>query len=385
MSDTHLPSDDPFREARDASGVLKTAFRGEEIPMILRHKDIRTITQNWKTFSSDAEFRVPVPSEEDVRRVRQLPIETNPPEHTAYRALIDPFFQQPKEPEFIAKIETLIGGMVAEASAGEPVEVVRNFGIPLQSRAQTYLMKMPESEADVWISWGMHVFREGDGAKKGEKLERYIYAQIDRATASPGEDFFSALLAGEFQGRKLTRDEVAGFATLAFAGGRDTIIQSVAAVLGYFGAHPKSFEAVRAKPAMIPTAAEEFFRMLTPLTHIGRVCPMGAEVHGVKVAPDERVTLCWSSANRDATVFQEPDTMKLDRKPNPHIAFGSGPHTCIGALHARLVVRTLIQVLCEQVAQIEILAHERHREEEKDYTRMVGYESLTVRLHRLER
>ena len=73
--------------------------------MMLRHEDVRRAAKDWKTFCSDAEFRVPIPSEEDVRTVRQLPIETDPPDHAEYRAIVEPFFRRPKDPAVIARVE----------------------------------------------------------------------------------------------------------------------------------------------------------------------------------------------------------------------------------------------------------------------------------------
>ncbi len=91
LSESQTPSD-PFRQARQDSGVLECPFQGKRLPMILRHPEIRKAAKDWQTFSSDAPFRVPIPSEEAVRSVRQLPIETNPPEHTEYRRIVEPFF-----------------------------------------------------------------------------------------------------------------------------------------------------------------------------------------------------------------------------------------------------------------------------------------------------
>ena len=80
--------DDPFRRAREADGVLRCPFQGDEIPMILRHEEVRRAAKDWQTFSSDAPFRVPIPSEEHLRSVRQLPIELDPPDHTDYREIV---------------------------------------------------------------------------------------------------------------------------------------------------------------------------------------------------------------------------------------------------------------------------------------------------------
>jgi cytochrome P450 len=350
--------------------------------MILRHGDVCRAAKDWKTYSSDAPFRVPIPSEEDVRTMRQLPIETDPPEHGDYRAIVEPFFRRARDPAVIARVEALVGGLVDGALRSDSVEIVRSFALPLQSRALTHLLNMPESEAETWIGWGTHVFRDGaDGSKKGAALENYLMGQFDRAEASPGEDFFSALTKATYRGRALTREEMMGFANLTFAGGRDTIIHTVSSVVAYFGEHPDALEFLRQDPSRIVHAGEEFFRMITPLTHIGRVCPVDTNVHGVEVKAGGRVSLCWASANRDEAAFDAPDEVRLDRKPNPHVAFGMGTHLCLGAPHARLLLRTLLETFTEKVARVTVLEARERVEKEPAYERVMGYESLTVRLH----
>ena len=101
---------DPFEKKRSGDGVLACPFQGETVPMILRHADVRAAAKDWETYSSDAPFRVRIPSEEELRRVRQLPIETDPPEHTEYRKIVEPFFARARKPEVVAKVEALIGG-----------------------------------------------------------------------------------------------------------------------------------------------------------------------------------------------------------------------------------------------------------------------------------
>ncbi len=375
---------DPFRDKRKEAGSLECEFQGESIPMILRHEDVRKAAKDWKTFSSDAPFRVPIPSEEDVRTMRQLPIETNPPDHTEYREIVEPFFRRAKEPAVIAQVEALVDGMIGEALGRESIEVVREFALPLQSRALTYLLNMPESEAATWISWGTHVFRDGgSGEKKGAALEKYLHGQLDRAARDPGEDFFSALTRAKFRGRPLTRDEMMGFANLTFAGGRDTVIHMTSSVIAYFCSHNEALGFLREDPSRIVHASEEFFRVVTPLTHIGRVCPVETDVHGVTVKPGGRVSLCWASANQDENAFEAPGEVRLDRKPNPHVAFGIGAHVCLGAPHARLLVRTLLQKCADRLSGITLLSAKEHVEKEAEYERSVGYESLTVKMARL--
>ena len=122
--------EDSFREARQTEGTLKCPFQGEGIPMLLRHADVRAAAKDWQTFSSDAPFRVPIPSEEELRTMRQLPIETNPPEHTEYRQIIEPFFKRPKTPEVISKVQTLINELFEKALASKgPLEIVHQLSL----------------------------------------------------------------------------------------------------------------------------------------------------------------------------------------------------------------------------------------------------------------
>lgn len=349
--------------------------------MILRHEDVRRAAKDWQTFSSDAPFRVPIPSEEEVRSVRQLPIETDPPDHEDYRAIVEPFFQRAKEPEMIARVEALIGGFLDDALQRGRIEVVNDFALPVQSRALTYLLNTAETEAETWIGWGIHVFKVTGGEfKKGTVLDAYLERKFDEAAAQPGDDFFSALVQADFRGRRLTREECLGFANLAFAGGRDTIIHSIACALGHLAEHPEALEFLRADPKRITLASEEFFRVFMPLTHIGRVCPAGAELHGVQVPPGQRISLCWSSANFDEAAFPAPEEVRLDRKPNPHLSFGFGNHLCLGAPHARLILRTLLRLCCEKVGRLTVVEAVERVEHEAAFDRTLGYERLVLAL-----
>ncbi|MEX1048980.1 MAG: cytochrome P450 [Akkermansiaceae bacterium] len=374
------PYHDPFKNARSEAPAIATEFDGDPVAMILGFKEVRAAARDFNTYSSDAPFRVPIPREEDVRTVRQYPLEVDPPVHAEYRKIADPFFRRPLQPEMIERMENLIGGLISDAIGRGSIEIVREFAIPLQSRALTYLLNMPESEADLWITWGTHVFRDESGVSKGAEMEAYTNSLFDRALAEPGDDFFSALTQATFEGRPLTREEMQGFANIAFAGGRDTVINTVSTVIDYIAGHPEALDRLRDDPKLVLTATEELFRYASPITHIGRMCPVDTDVHGIKVEAGNLISLCWASANFDETVFENPEEVRLDRKPNPHIAFGNGTHNCLGAAHARLIVRTLLRKLCDLTSGIEKISGHRKLEKEADYERANAFHSLTVRL-----
>jgi cytochrome P450 len=114
-------------------------------------------------------------------------------------------------------------------------------------------------------------------------------------------------------------------------------------------------QAIRQDPTLAASATEELLRFISPLRLLARTCPHGGEAGGQPIAPGQRIGLCYGRANRDPAVFADPDTLRLDRKPNPHLAFGSGPHACIGNAHARLVARTLLIDLARRASRIDIL------------------------------
>jgi len=211
-------------------------------------------------------------------------------------------------------------------------------------------------------------------------LEDYLNAQFDRAEKDPGDDFFSALTQATYQGRPLTRDEMLGFGNLTFAGGRDTIIHNVSSILAYFAEHPEGLEFLREDPKRITHASEEFLRVFMPLTQIGRVCPVDTDVHGTTVKAGERIGLAWAAANFDEEVFEDPETIQLDRKPNPHLSFGFGKHLCLGAPHARLIIRSLLKSLSEKVASVTVLDAKHNVEHEAKFERPNGYDALQVQL-----
>lgn len=374
------PYHDPFKKARAESPVLATEFQGEQVAMLIDYKSVKTAARDSETFSSDAPFRVPIPSEEDVRTVRQYPLEVDPPEHKLYRKIVEPFFRRPLKAEYIERMENLVEELLTDAIERESIEIVREFAIPLQSRALTYLLNMPESEADVWITWGTHVFRDESGVSKGTEMEAYTNSLFDQAEANPGDDFFSALTQATYEDRPLTRDEMQGYANIAFAGGRDTIINTVSTIFGYLGEHPEALAAIRENPKTVITATEELIRFASPVTHLGRMCPVNTDVHGTEVKAGNLVSLNWAAANFDESVFENPEEVNIERKLNPHIAFGNGAHNCLGAPHARLLVRTLLTKLSEMASSVTVIEAEGKIEKEGSYERANAYHTLTVKL-----
>ena len=378
------PNSDPFREARNSDGTMIREFDGEKVRMILRHEDVRRCAKDWRTFSSNYPFRVPIPSEENLRTMRQIPLEVDPPEHEEYRDILEPIFRRVKDPCVVARVEALFDKLLTEALKRDSFDAVYDLAIPYQCGALALLLNVAEEEVGTWVGWDLNVFLGGEeGEHKGSALEAYLQEMLDRSAENPGDDLFGILHKARFRGRPLTRGGMMGYAILTFSGGRDTVIHTCTSALAYFAGNPAALAFLREDPKRVVNAAEEFFRMVSPLTHLGRVCPARTEVLGNMVEADERVSLCWASANRDEKAFPEPDKVRLDRKPNPHVAFGAGIHICIGAPHARLLLRTLLLQCSQRVGSIEILNAVPHLEPEGLMHREVGYDSLILKFNPL--
>jgi len=374
---------DPFAQIRAATGVSLADFGNEVMPMLLRYRDVRLAANDWARFSNNAPARLPLPDETDVRTLRQLPIETDPPDHTDYRDLVKPWFRRPAEAAYAARITEITDTLLTAAIEAGQVDVVADLALPLQSRALTVLLNMPQAEAETWIAWGTHAFKVAgrNVPQKAQVLLDYINTHVARAMAEPGDDLFGHLARARFRGRPMTAEEIAGVLHVTFAGGRDTVILTVSAALAHLARTPQDLRRLQDDPGLAQTATEEFVRYLSPLSHFGRVCPSGAEVGGHRVPPGGRVALCWASANFDPTVFDDPAALRLDRAPNPHVGFGSGPHNCLGSLHARLVIRTVLERIAQRRIALSVVVCTPSVKDVGGFARPQGFSDLVLALH----
>lgn len=376
----------PFAHARAEKGFGDMNDQEDSVKILLRLKDVRKTAKNWKTFQSGGEEvgRIVVPSEVHIRDTRQIPFEVDPPEHTAYRNLVEPWFKRPNEEAYQSKLREIVNVVLDDVITKKNIEVVSEFSLVIQSRALTVLLNTPFKESETWIDWGTHVFRSEDtdlDADKANILYDYIEKEIDRVLKNPTDDLYSKLVNSEINGKKLTKEEVKGVMILTFAGGRDTVINAITNTIAYFAEHPKSLARIKENPEMINTAIEELIRYYAPLTHMGRVVTEDTQVCEQDIKAQSRVSLCWASANRDEKTFKNPEEVILDRKMNPHISFGFGTHNCLGATHARALLRVIVGELVKKVKTIDILEHVDNIEDLDEFKRKVGFNSLTVKFN----
>lgn len=317
---------------------------GERITVVLGHDDVRRTARDWERYTSATPFRVPIPEESALRPVQQFPIETDPPEHTAYRAAIAARFSRSAADAIRAPIARLIDEVFGTAEDRGTLAVVDELAIPVVTSAIALTLGRPE-DAALLASWGLHVFRDPatGGRRRNSGLDAYLEERVDAALADPGDDLFGDLARATVFDRALTRDEMLGYGYLVLAGGRDTVISAIAGSLWHLASHDAERRALAERPELVPTAVEELLRYFSPLGYIGRTVSIDHEIDGHRFERGHLLALGFASANHDPAAFEQPDEVQLDRRPNRHVAFGHGPHTCIGAPLARMQLSAVIE------------------------------------------
>ena len=138
--------------------------------------------------------------------------------------------------------------------------------------------------------------------------------------------------------------------------GNETTRNAISGGLLAFSEHPDQWERLKREPELLPTAVEEILRWVSPIIHFVRTATEDCEIRGETIAAGDKVALFYASANRDEDVFDEPFEFRIDRQPNHHLAFGSGPHFCMGANLARVELETLFRHLLTRLEWFELTA-----------------------------
>jgi len=375
--DQFLP--DPYEAFREAGHVVvETA--GLRFPLAVGFDEVRRLARDWPTFTSDTPFEVPIPHEHGLRPVRQLPIETDPPRHTALRALADPAFSRTAVEAHAEVVADVAAPALRRALEVGKLDVGPQLALPVVNHTLAAVLGRPATDVDLWLSWGTHVFDASGGRSGNTELDRYLEAAVE--AARPGDPGFFGLLAGaEVDGRSLSHDEKLGFGNLVFAGGRDTVVSAIVTLLTVLAGEPRALGWLREDLDRIRPAVEEVLRVSSPLPYIGRHATAAATAGGCPVEAGGLVALGFGAANHDPAAFADPSTCDLARRPNRHIAFGHGPHTCIGAHLARMELRVVLEQLLELVGHVELLGEPRPKVIELGGREVaVGFDGVSVRL-----
>ncbi len=177
---------------------------------------------------------------------------------------------------------------------------------------------------------------------------------VDDRRKNPRDDLVSVICNAEIDGKPLPYENVMSFYNLIVIAGNETTRNATSGGLLALIEHPEEFEKLKRDPSLVPKAVEEIVRWTTPVIQFCRTATEDVEIKGQKVREGEAFCLFYPSANRDEDVFDEPFRFKIDRHPNPHLAFGIGEHFCLGANVARLELNVMFRHLAQRLERVEL-------------------------------
>jgi cholest-4-en-3-one 26-monooxygenase len=290
------------------------------------------------------------------------------PRHTAFRMLTARAFT----PARCRSMEASLAGLsrrfadefetTLDASGGTPVDLVRELSLKLPLAAICDLMGLPTDDyLHIW-RWTDSVFdtTSTEWALPGEtrrdmrrrlRTEYFEYYErlIDEKLVSPDDGVASHLVNGEIDGERLTRQQLHGYLNLLILAGNETTRNATTRGILTLLEHPEQVELLQSDPARwTQPAVEEILRWTSPVLQFARTAMVDTELRGMTIRAGDTVGLWYPSANRDEAAFEEPDRFDITRDPNYHLAFGHGPHFCLGANLARWELRALFAELARR-------------------------------------
>ncbi len=296
---------------------------------------------------------------------------TDPPAHSKLRALISRAFT----PRMIAGLEPLIRRLSKELldsaiERGE-LELAADFSVPLPMQVIATMAGIPPEDWALFKRWSdgiLGISYARSGANEAEEARRefkrvtiemspYLAEMIRSREATPRDDLLTSLIQAEVDGERLSHDEILGFFQMLIVGGQETTTNLINNAILCFLDHPEQLALVRGAPELLPLAIEEVLRYRSPLQWAMRTPRRDTVMHGKMIEAGKLVLAVIGSANRDPKAFKDPDQFIIRRDPNPHIAFGHGIHSCLGAALARMEARIALGDFLARVRQFEMISN----------------------------
>jgi cytochrome P450 family 142 subfamily A polypeptide 1 len=335
-----------FTHLRAADPVYRDPATG--IVAVTRHADVIEVERRARVFVSSRGYRSVWAPEEDNM------IALDDPGHAAQRALV----ARRLTPRGVARDEQPLRAMVGEmldavADDGQ-MEVVDALAAQLPSRLTADLLGFPQERWRDLKAWSERVMRidsisrdpsgqvlQGVMSAVGE-FEAYLAEAVPRFRSEPDDSFISIWANATIDGCPMRDATISNETGLFIAGGGETTRTAIARGLRAFCDHPEQWDRLADDPSLVPGAVEEVLRWVSPLNQMFRTAVTDDRIGGSPVQAGDRIALLYPSANRDEQVFDDPFRFDICRAPNPHIAFGFGPHVCIGQALARLELQVVL-------------------------------------------
>ena len=362
-----------------------------ELWVITRHDDLVWLTRHHELFSSEVlkrDSRPPYPQVYDsdlglYEYVRDFSsaqfIQHDRPEHLEMRKVVHGYFTPRSMEAWRPMVQSAITDLLDAAEAKGRMDVMADLATPLPVLVIAQMMGVPLEDRPYIRELAKKLLAGGRGEPDRLRTQtegmqgmlEYLSPLVEERIDRPGDDFVSVVASGEKRGI-FTRHQVLVNCSLLLLAGHETTINLLCNGTLAFLRHPEQWALFKQDPAgLAKRATEECLRYDPPVKSIQRIASQDVEMRGKVVRKDDRMRWFISSANRDPEVFANPETLDITRDPNPHVAFGSGVHHCLGATLARLEGQEAFTALAQRFPSLHL------ETEELEYQPSINFRSLT--------
>jgi len=394
------PIYDPFNPAVIADPYPFYARLRDEHPVyynarmnfyaLSRYDDIFHALRKPQIFSSAQGL---TPAKDEISQLGLPPtfIMMDPPDHTRLRRLITKAFT----PDTVKELEPTIRQFVVEhveamkqkAADEQDVDLIRDIASPLPTMVVANILGVPPEDREKFDPWSdaitsasadfaLHL-RQAIGAVQG--LVSYFGAMCQARRSKPTGDMISKLTQAEIDGDKLTDWDILGFCFVMIAGGNDTTTNLIGNSMKFLHDYPDQHRQMLAKPSLIPNAIEELLRIESVVQGLSRTTTEDVEYYGTVIPAGSKVHNLYASGNRDPRHWGEnADELDIHRKIDRHLSFAQGPHFCIGAHVARLMVRTFFEEMGSRIGGRFEIDWNRAERRRSAFTR--GFTRIPIRI-----
>jgi cytochrome P450 len=349
-----------YRKLRDERPVARQkGYDGAMEVVVSRYDDVCWALRHPEVFSSAAEA-VDIGQEQPL-----IPLQIDPPDHSKYRRLLDPQFSPKRMAELEGGAREFVNRLIDGFASRGTCDFHEQFATPLPSTIFLMLMGLPIEDLPTFLQWRDNTVRpdvepgDFEGAQRirertGHEITEYFLTAIEKRRSDPDDKLLSRLVHAEIEGRPLTRDELLGTCHLLMLGGLDTVTATLDCSIAYLAHHPERRRELVQKPELTGAAVEELLRWETPVQMVARVVKQDATIGGVDVKVGDRAVILIGAADGDEREFADVDTVSFTRETNRHVAFGGGPHRCLGSHLARLELRVALEEFHHRIPDYRI-------------------------------
>jgi cytochrome P450 len=339
---------------------------------VLRRDDIMTVERDSKTWVA-APRQTLMPRDIEDAIIAQWGVRTGPvrslldmdgADHRDRRALTQSWFNS----RFLDTLRDRMALLAREyvdklAALGGECDFIEEIAVPYPLIMITSILGLPDSDAPLVLRLTQELFgaQDPERQRSGEygqdvvmEFFQYLAGVVAQRRQQPEGDLMSVVANATIDGEPLSDMDTLSYGMLLAAAGHDTTSSSVGVGMMQLALNPGEFEKLKTDPSLIPSAAQEMFRWATPVRHFIRTAVVDTELGGQKIKAGEAVCLMYLSGNRDEAAFDDPDTFRVDRSPNRHVAFGYGAHHCLGRILAEMELEALFNEIVKRVESIEL-------------------------------